>query len=195
LLASSAFEAFAMSTPDGKIIISKWDTARRQLQTAIRLWFTSGDPVSIHTLSAAAYEIIHAISKKRDPNRRDLLFDSLIVKEEFRSDWARVVKEPANFFKHAKRDAEDTATIEYNPIAAEAFILFSILGVELCREAKSAEENAYIYWLSFHNPRFLTDKGREVMIDRLPVEVIQEIQSIPKHEFLEGFRKLHDQLR
>jgi hypothetical protein len=45
--------------------LTKLDVARRQLQTAITLWFTDGDPVSIHTLAFAAYEIIHVISKKQ----------------------------------------------------------------------------------------------------------------------------------
>jgi hypothetical protein len=63
--------------------IGKLDAARRQLETAIILWFTDGDPVAIHTLAFAAYEIIHVVSKKRDPNRRDLLFDPLVIKDEY----------------------------------------------------------------------------------------------------------------
>jgi len=49
------------------IMISKLDAARRQLATAITLWFEDRDPVSIHTLVFAAYEIIHAVSKQRNP--------------------------------------------------------------------------------------------------------------------------------
>jgi hypothetical protein len=41
-----------------KIKISKLDAARRQLDTAIRLYFMEGDPVSVHTLAAAAFEIL-----------------------------------------------------------------------------------------------------------------------------------------
>ena len=32
------------------IVVTKLDAARRQLRTAIRLWFQEADPVSIHTL-------------------------------------------------------------------------------------------------------------------------------------------------
>lgn len=38
--------------------ITKLDAARRHLATAIMLWFTGGDTVSIYTLSHAAYEVI-----------------------------------------------------------------------------------------------------------------------------------------
>jgi hypothetical protein len=36
------------------IRIGKLDAARRQLQAAIMLWFTEGDPVAIHTIASAA---------------------------------------------------------------------------------------------------------------------------------------------
>jgi hypothetical protein len=45
--------------------VSKTDAAKRQLETAIRLWFFSADPVSIHTLAAAAHQILHDLGKKR----------------------------------------------------------------------------------------------------------------------------------
>jgi hypothetical protein len=41
------------------IHISKFDAAKRQLETAIRLWFHSGDPVSVHTLAAASHQLLH----------------------------------------------------------------------------------------------------------------------------------------
>jgi hypothetical protein len=40
-----------------KLKISKLDAAKRQLEVAIRLYFYFGDPVAIHTLTAAAYNI------------------------------------------------------------------------------------------------------------------------------------------
>jgi hypothetical protein len=57
-----------------KITVTKLDAAKRQLRTALRLWFDDGDPVSIHTLLAAAHEIIHTLYRRK--GLRDLLFDS-----------------------------------------------------------------------------------------------------------------------
>jgi hypothetical protein len=45
----------ADSTP---IKITKLEAARRQLVTAIRIYFADGDPISTHTLAAAAFEIL-----------------------------------------------------------------------------------------------------------------------------------------
>ena len=56
-----------------KITLSKLDAATRQLSTAIELWFDERDAVSVHTLAFAAYEIIHVLSKKKNPNRMELV--------------------------------------------------------------------------------------------------------------------------
>jgi len=40
-----------------KLKISKLDAAKRQLETAIRLYFNEADPVSVHTLAGAAHTI------------------------------------------------------------------------------------------------------------------------------------------
>jgi hypothetical protein len=78
------------------------EAAQRQLRTAITLWFDDGDAVSVHTLAFAAYEIFHAVSEHRDPYRRDLLFDTFLIKDEFRRDWNKLVRREANFFKHTE---------------------------------------------------------------------------------------------
>ena len=51
---------------NGHLIITKLEAARRQLESAIFLYFEEKDPVSIHTLTAAAYNILRDISAKRN---------------------------------------------------------------------------------------------------------------------------------
>lgn len=165
--------------------ISKLDAARRQLETAITMWFRGDDPVSTHTLAFAAYEIIHTISKKRDPNRRDLIFDALIVKDEYRAESNVFIKQHANFFKHGDRDGE--ATIEFKPILTDLFLMFGVFGLELCGERKSAPESAFIWWLYIHKPEWLTDSGRKLVSDNIPPEGIAHLRSITKSEFLDAF--------
>ena len=47
-----------------KLTIPKLDAAKRQLETAIRLYFSSADPVAVHTLTAAAYNVIRDVTAK-----------------------------------------------------------------------------------------------------------------------------------
>ncbi len=157
------------------------------------MWFKGSDSVSIHTLAHAAYEIIHAISKQPNPERRSLLFDSLAIETEYRRLWEKILKEPANIFKHANQDGKQI--LEYDPELAESFILFSIVGVELCSERLNAEESGYMYWQYFHRPESLTEQGREMFVEKVPVDTLKSIRAIPKSEFLKGFLKIYGDIR
>jgi hypothetical protein len=165
------------------ITVTKLEAAQRQLRTAIRLWFADADPVSVHTLGYAAYEIIHAVSKRLNPNRRDLLFDSLSIKEEYRGEIAMLLKKHANFFKHANKAGEDV--IEFHPVTSHLFLLFSIIGLEVCGQTKSTEEWAFVSWMQVHHPEFLTEKGREVVANAIPIDRLAELRLTSKSEFLE----------
>jgi hypothetical protein len=166
------------------ITISKLDAARRQLQTAITLWFNGGDPVATHSLAYAAYEIIHALSKKRNPNRRDLLFDSAQVGEAERKDINVALKSHANFFKHGDRDAE--AVIDFKPALTEGFLVFAIVGFELCGESSSDEFIVFKGWMRLQKPGFMAEAERKTLEERMRVDQLTEIRALPKHEFFQA---------
>lgn len=173
------------------IHVGKLDAARRQLETAIKLWFSGGDPVSIHTLVHAAYEIIHYISKLRNPTRHDLLLDSVVIKDEYRSEFAKLIKKPGNFFKHAKEEGE--AVLEFRPAASEGFILFSILGVQMCGERLNEAESAYFLWLQLHHQDLLTKAGHE-LINSFPANHIAQLKAVRKDEFLKIYHLAWSQI-
>src|SRR5712691_7914594 len=91
-----------------KLHISKLDAARRQLETAVRLYFSAADPVSIHTLTSAAHELLAGVNRTRGGPA--MIEDSLLqwVKPDKVADARRRLRAAANFFKHADRDAEET---------------------------------------------------------------------------------------
>jgi hypothetical protein len=103
-----------MSTKGVKIeSVGKFDAARRQLKTAIRLFFQDWDAVSIHTLAEAAGELLNDLvtaQGKTNPLRqaaRDL------IKPEYWKEYVAFTNRPKNFFKHADRDAD--AVLEFSP--------------------------------------------------------------------------------
>jgi hypothetical protein len=102
--------------------ITKLDAAKRQLETVIRLYFSSGEPVSIHTLTAAAYNVIRDVGRHRGASPmivKDQILD--YVKPEFKKEAQHKFNEAENFFKHAERDYEDT--LDFNPQQSEVLIL------------------------------------------------------------------------
>ena len=87
--------------------ISKLDAARRQLETAVTLYFREGDPVSIHTLTCAAYEVLRRINKGT-PMIKDWMKD--YIKPEYVKEFGEKLNEAQNFFKHAGKDADQLLT-------------------------------------------------------------------------------------
>ena len=172
-------------TDRAQITIKKLDAARRQLWAAMRLWFREEDPVAVHTLAFAAYEIIHVISKKRDPKRRDLIFDALTVRDEFRAEFNMAIKKHASFFKHAKTDWD--ASIEFAPILSVLFLMGSTAGIRPMRELPSIEETAFVFWFFLHEPRWLTASFRKRFEDLVPIKDHIEMRTVPKPEFLNAF--------
>jgi len=105
-----------------KLLISKLDAAKRQLETAIRIYFSSGDPVSIHTLTAAAYNVVRDVNKNMGGEKL-LAKEGFLeyIKEGHEQEVWEIINKAENFFKHADRDHD--STIEFNPAQSEFLIL------------------------------------------------------------------------
>ena len=106
------------------LTLSKLEAARRQLEMAARLYFSEADPVSIHTLVSAAYQILedvnHALGgspmlKGQLPNW---------VRPDANSEAKRRLNEAANFFKHADRDHDQV--LEFRPGLSELMMFDAI---------------------------------------------------------------------
>jgi len=170
--------------------ISKIDAACRQLNTAIKLWFADGDLVSIHTLACSAHQIVHDINQQK--GGRDLIYDSLVIKDEYRCEANRIFKHPYNFFKHANKDA--SGTIELKPSLTEFFMLFTSLGLEILGEPADDIRAAFNIYYGLRNPEHLTDKGKANLFDRISEDQQRQIMAMPKQQFFELYVLARKQL-
>jgi hypothetical protein len=164
------------SIPDDRILVTKLDAVRRQLNTAIRLWFEDADPVSIHTLASAAHDILHQLFKKR--GLTGLLFDADIVVPEYRREWIEAITKHYNFFKHGRKDADKT--IELRPGVNEFLLIFQIRALRQMGETLTFFEQAFMQWYFINRPEFLIEgayKGRDI-------EAFAQIRTLTKQEFL-----------
>src|SRR5260370_14040479 len=108
-----------------KLPITKLDAARRQLETAITLWFHDADPVSVHTLTMAAHEILKALNKKR--GGQPMLGDpSPYIRRGFEKRVADMFVESSNFFKHG---AKDPLTSHYFAPESNQYMIFDAFHV------------------------------------------------------------------
>src|SRR6266851_4817308 len=87
--------------------ITKEEAARRQLETAIALFFCEDDEISIHVLANSAAQILTDICEKKNiESFRDLFLAR--IAEPYKGYARRKLKEPYNYFKHADHDTFNT---------------------------------------------------------------------------------------
>jgi hypothetical protein len=134
--------------PGPYIAYSKPDAARLQLETAILLWFNYGDPISIHTLAAAANELYHGIgSKIGAPTIIQMWKKSLSKKERDEANKAQ------NFAKHASTDPNSKLPLPTRH--AEVLMIDSIMCHEKMFRKRTPLMTCFFARLAFENPRLM----------------------------------------
>ncbi|GMV68550.1 MAG: hypothetical protein AMXMBFR76_09890 [Pseudomonadota bacterium] len=91
----------------------------------MRLYFSSEDPISIHTLAGAAFGILNDVSKSKEleiESFRDLMMKRAKPGQE--EEMRFYLKRHENFFKHADRVAD--ANIDFNPSSTD-WVLFDCI--------------------------------------------------------------------
>lgn len=149
--------------------LSKADAARRQLVTAIRLYFNWGDEVSIHTLAAAARNVLCKLCEHRGVTH-SLLLDRLLaefVKLEHHKEFCSKFRESENFFKHADRDPEECLT--FNPETTDYMLLEAVEAYTVLTGENVPELHAYRGWWLLHHQGFLKDA---------PVEFLRRLNGV-----------------
>lgn len=139
--------------------ISKTDAAKRQIETAIRLWFFSCDPVSVHTLTAAAHQILHDIGKKR--GAPTILREPQGIRPEYKKQIHELVRRNENFFKHADEDPD--AILDFNPEATEMYMLDVVVTYESLTQEVSPIQSVFKSWIFLQKPNLMNEIARKKM--------------------------------
>jgi hypothetical protein len=169
----------------GKLQISKTDAAARQLDLAIKLWFYEEDPVSIHTLMWAAYEIISDLCKKKGkPEMTAIELMKRRIKPEHLEEAMAIFKKAMTFFKHANRDAH--TILEFNPESNDYLLLIAVGAFESLGERLSDIQRAYGNWCFMHMPHLLKD-GENPLLNFVSVENLENIRKMSKRDYFQTF--------
>ena len=146
-----------------KIKISKLDAAKRQTETAIKLYFNNADPVSIHTLICSAHNILLDLTKEY--KKTPMLLSGYIVKKEYQDEFIRELRKPQNHFKHADKDPE--TVIDFNPIINETFIIDCCDQYYLITNEAVLYFNIFSKWFAAHHLEYfehLSDEQRKGLL-------------------------------
>ena len=165
--------------------VTKVDAARRQLSTAIHLFFEGRDTVSIHTLVAATQGVMHDLLKKQGPGKGSFLKSAVFVRPERKDEYIQLITSAQNFFKHADRKPADTVLDFYpEPIA------FSILDVVDMLQRYSGRHEpdriVFLLWFGLKHPGVLApNEVLERLTRRIQTEVDGLSEDAQRQRFLE----------
>lgn len=170
-----------------KFKITKFEAARRQLDCAIELWFLDKDPISVHTLAAAAHQIIHDIYQKTGGigiAGYGLIYDSIIIKDEYRKEYVEFVRDHANFLKHADRDPE--SELEFNSAGSFIFMFYSVLALDLFRLVPNQIESMFINYVILAEPNWMSKDYRKKLLDVVASDLLDKLAHTTKREFYDA---------
>lgn len=162
------------------ITITKLDAARRQLRTAIDLWFNEGDAVSLHTLAHSSHEIIHRLYRRA--GFEELLWNTTIIEDEYHRDFIPLMKNPSRFFKHL--NDEDPDAMEFNTGINDAYLIMSVIALRKMDVTPNEIESCFMFWHRIHFPHWFPE---DIFKDRIPVEGMNQIRHMDKRDFFKHY--------
>jgi len=159
--------------------LTKNDVARRQLVTAIQLFFDGGDPISIYSLASNAWEVIDVLcaqagvasisneTREHIPPGRDLKRD--YVNSPYR-----------NFFKHADNDP-DAVLAGFDESNVDSILMLAVEDYLRLNKRSPVEFQVFQLWyLATHIDKVAKDALAKVLRD---VEgAFPKIANLPRQE-------------
>jgi hypothetical protein len=165
--------------------ISKLEAARRQLETAIKLFFNDSDSISIHTLAAASHNVLKDLD---DEDKKVITNDKILefVKEDMKKEFFRIMRKPQNFFKHANQDPE--SELRFNPEVNEIDLFFAVWQYYQFSDDPPFWIRSYKVWFMIKKPDVFVGLGEPYITKQK--EISQEDFLKNKAEFIKMMKKV-----
>lgn len=169
-------------------VLTKLEAAERQLRVAIRLFFERRDMVAVHTLAAAAQEILAVLARQKGLKSIYELV-GLVEKEDIKTrKWAQ------NFLKHGSNDPEEelaffpemTMFLLYDASASD-WRLHSRVMSEV-----SPEVSAFLTWFWGKYPAVLPN-GRSPKLMQMFEKLREMVKNFARYDFDDIVRLLDEE--
>ena len=163
--------------------LTKEYAALEQLKSAMFLWFHEGDPVSIHTLAAAAHDCFYWLVKHE--NEESILRQWM---SEQSKGLQRRIADAQNFFKHGHKWLK--RQVSYPVIYGELLMLDSVVCYGILFGIDDIPGILRLYFVRFmlEHPGVLDGDLDGMFLER---DVIEELTPSSRKEFFEtGLRLL-----
>jgi hypothetical protein len=146
-----------------ELVVDKIDAARRQMETAITMFFNDGDVVSQHTLVMAAHGIVYDLASKRGIGGS--IKDSTLVPADARKKFIDALHLPQNFFKHADRNPGGRIRFRYN--GTQFFLFDAVRLFALLARQVTYPMRVFLMWFFLCYPDLVVFRPREADFQQL----------------------------
>lgn len=162
--------------------VSKLEVARDQLDAAIEVFFSSDNAVAVHTLTAAAYNVLRDIAK-RDGSDFPFIKTGFIatLKESEKNKVIAFLNAPENFFKHADRDPD--GILEFDPQLTELMLIDACSYFKENPEFKPKHFDAIKVWAG----SLREDISRDSPEGQLTLAVVQALRTGGRRKFWDWY--------
>ena len=164
--------------------VTKLEVARDQLDAAIELFFLSDNTIAVHTLTAAAYNVLRDLAK-RDGSEFPFIKSGFIdtLKEFEKGKVMSFLNAPENFFKHADRDPE--GVLEFDPELTELLLMDACSYFKTNLDHKPRHFDAIKVWSGTLRP----DVPADSFEGRFTLAMIQDLKAAGRRHFWDWYCK------
>jgi len=162
--------------------VDKLEAAKRQLETALQLYFEYGDEVAIHTLAGAAYSVIRDVNEHRggEPMFKDL---HQVLSPDLAKEFKKFINQPENFLKHANEDPD--ATFDLQPQWTEVLMYEASQRLCLLTDETRKLPVIFVLWFALHHREILGQVLSELTKQgQQPPSIIKTLNLADRREFL-----------
>ncbi|MFA7003625.1 MAG: hypothetical protein WC429_06260 [Verrucomicrobiia bacterium] len=168
-----------------RILISKLDAARRQIETASKLFFSNSDFVSIHTLSYAAFTITKNLCDMTNNRASFTKWVHEHIDSSQHQQLFSAINAAGNFFKHADKDPDHI--FEYIPDQFDILLILAVRQYEAITRELTLPMSVFKAWFLLKNPSWQPDeKLRNQILITKP-----DLDAMTKQEFYEFASKTY----
>ena len=164
--------------------LSKIDAARRQIESAIWLWFVDADIVSVHTLAAAAHRLLLDLAKRRGVAPLPLTTGYFAKHREKESKHS--LRDAEAFFK----DAKSAETYAFDEVLVELHLFDAVMAYAnlFGRDSGSALMSTFVVRFGVQRPDLFAPDVFPLLEKKIDNTFnIERLQKLSKIEFLQEF--------
>ena len=164
--------------------LTKLEAARRQIESAIWLWFVGDDLVSIHALTAAAHRLLLELAALRETAAWPYTA-AYLPKRTYKDRRARS-QNPVTFFKHAKKKE----TYEVSEQWTELYLFDAVMAYTSLADDRSASAlmSTFVLRLGVQRQDLFVPDAFSLLERRVSKTFnLERLERLSKIEFLEEF--------